>query len=569
MYKGIKLSSYLDMSFFKMNFDKINNYVKKAFKSSKPLGNTRLFYLTELNKKLDMNKDKIKWRGSKTAFKRKLELLLLKENDQASFEWVLQLLDRKDINEEEVLSFLSSISDGKFCFKYILAEADDIFSYSDEAFAAIKGYIDDDNWLKNIMNIKAREDVCKIIAKIEKSYNSGTCTLASLIEEFTRLLNILKRSSLRTDAVARIIVTINESIEKINLKDTFIDKDDSYYIEFIDLLKKLDKVINSSPTNKLTNDLVNSDFNLDIGRSYNDKLNYGSSKIPFVYQDTPIIALDGEESLDLDSVFSIDKEGDLYFFNVYVSDVPSFLGENRELSINAYKQGTSFYLRDNGKNINYDMLPAKLSHDYLSMLSKDVSLKPKSVISFQFVIDNNGNVCSSSVSRNKVVVDYNLTSYDASRILNKKEINTKVDRSIYLLRDLCKVISSTTTKPYLANLWKVSVDDMIALPSLLVSYYVAGELDFGIYRENGIYTKNPSNSEIYLNSSAPLRRYVDDINLAILLEQKNLQRFNRDDFRYLENNIDEVIGHLNEQNFLSKYIEKNNSLVKKYYLKRD
>ena len=74
MYKGIKLSSYLDMSFFKMNFDKINNYVKKAFKSSKPLGNTRLFYLTELNKKLDMNKDKIKWRDTKTAFKRNLEL---------------------------------------------------------------------------------------------------------------------------------------------------------------------------------------------------------------------------------------------------------------------------------------------------------------------------------------------------------------------------------------------------------------------------------------------------------------------------------------------------------------
>ena len=51
MYKGIKLSSYLDMSFFKMNFGKIDSYVKKVFKSSKPLGNTRLFYLTELNKK--------------------------------------------------------------------------------------------------------------------------------------------------------------------------------------------------------------------------------------------------------------------------------------------------------------------------------------------------------------------------------------------------------------------------------------------------------------------------------------------------------------------------------------
>ena len=62
---------------------------------------------------------------------------------------------------------------------------------------------------------------------------------------------------------------------------------------------------------------------------------------------------------------------------------------------------------------------------------------------------------------------------------------------------------------------------------------------------------------------------MDDINLAILLEQKGLQSFNKDDFRYLENNFDEIIEHLNEQNFLDKYIENNNALVKKYYLKRD
>lgn len=569
MHKTIKLSSYLDISFFKMNFDKINNYVEKVFKNSNSLGTTRLFYLTELNKMLDMNKDKIKWRDTKTAFKRKLELLLLRENNQITFDFVLQLLDKEDIKEEEILSFLSSISDGKFCFRYIFTKLDDIFSYSDDVFATIKKYIDDDEWLKNIMNIKASEDVCKIIAKIEKSYSSNTHTLVSLTEEFTKLLNILKRTSLKADIVAKIIVTINEGVNKINLKDAFIDKDDACYREFINILKELDKVINSNPTNKLTNNLINSDFNLEIGKSYNDKLNYVSSYTSFIYQDTPIIALDSEKSLDLDSVFSIDKEDDLYFFNVYVSDVPSFFRENRELSINAYRQGTSFYLRDNGKNINYDMLPEKLSHGYLSMLSKDISLTPKSVISFQFVIDNNGNICSTSVSRNKIMVDYNLTGSDASRILNKKVISSKVDKSIYQLKDLCKVISFTTTRPYLANLWKATVDDMIALPSILVNYYVAGELDFGIYRVNGIYTKNPSDNEFYLNSSAPLRRYVDDINLAILLEQKNLQRFNRDDFRYLENNIDEVIGHLNEQNFLSNYIEKNNSLVKKYYLKRD
>ena len=80
--------------------------------------------------------------------------------------------------------------------------------------------------------------------------------------------------------------------------------------------------------------------------------------------------------------------------------------------------------------------------------------------------------------------------------------------------------------------------------------------------------KKPIN-DIYITGSAPLRRYVDDINLAILLEQKGLQSFNKNDFRYLENNFDEVIEHLNERNSLDKYIEKNNALVKKYYLKRD
>ncbi len=244
-----------------------------------------------------------------------------------------------------------------------------------------------------------------------------------------------------------------------------------------------------------------------------------------------------------------------------------FLGQNRDLSINSYNQGMSYYLRNKGNTINYDMLPTNLSHEYLSMLSKDVSLRAKDAIVFRFVIDKNGNICSSSVNRNKVIVDYNLTSNDAIRILDKEKVSSKVDKSIYLLRDLCKIISVSSTKQYLSNLSKVTIDDMIALPSLLVNYYLSEELEFGIYSENGTYTSKPV-SDIYITGSAPLRRYVDDINLAILLEQKGLQSFAKDDFRYLENNIDEVIEHLNCQNFLDKYIEKNNALVKKYYLKR-
>ena len=89
-----------------------------------------------------------------------------------------------------------------------------------------------------------------------------------------------------------------------------------------------------------------------------------------------------------------------------------------------------------------------------------------------------------------------------------------------------------------------------------------------MFYEKGSYIKIPSATTPYLRAGAPLRRYADDINLALFLEQENLQHFNADDFRYLENNFDEVLEHLNEQNLLDKYIKNNNSLVKQYYLKK-
>ena len=59
-----------------------------------------------------------------------------------------------------------------------------------------------------------------------------------------------------------------------------------------------------------------------------------------------------------------------------------------------------------------------------------------------------------------------------------------------------------------------------------------------------------------------------ELRLYILLEQENLQRFARDDFRYLENNLEEIVDHLNEQDSIEKYIRKNNEIVKKYCLKK-
>ena len=114
-----------------------------------------------------------------------------------------------------------------------------------------------------------------------------------------------------------------------------------------------------------------------------------------------------------------------------------------------------------------------------------------------------------------------------------------------------------------------SVNDMIAFPSVLVNLYLAKKFAFGMFYENSTYIMNPATDTPYLRGSAPLRRYADDINLAIFLEQENLQRFNRDDFRYLENNFEEIIEYLNERNDIDKYIKYNNSFVKKLLLKKE
>ena len=114
-----------------------------------------------------------------------------------------------------------------------------------------------------------------------------------------------------------------------------------------------------------------------------------------------------------------------------------------------------------------------------------------------------------------------------------------------------------------------TINDMIAFPSVLVNLYLAEKLVFGMFYENSTYIMNPAKDTPYLRGGAPLRRYADDINLAIFLEQENLQRFNRDDFRYLENNFEEIIEYLNERNDIDKYIKYNNSFVKKHLLKKE
>lgn len=281
-----------------------------------------------------------------------------------------------------------------------------------------------------------------------------------------------------------------------------------------------------------------------------------------------IISIDDSTSPDLDGAFSIEKMDDITILNVYISDVPSFLKENRKLSEEAYLRGNSFYIRNFSKdrkylnNTNIDMIPSYISHKFLS-LNKGY---PKNTICFKFIIGQNGEIYSRDVSRKRIIVTDKLTPEDASHLLTTNDNYGPLQEDLRNYQSLVKNISNNSNDLYLKRLWFNRVSDIVGLPSVLVNYYIGHEADFAIYRENGQYVKKYENNP-YTHSSTPLRRFVSDINLAFFLNQNGVVNFNEADLNYVENNIDSIIAHLNEQDKLVNFVDKNPNFVKKYLKK--
>ena len=556
----INLIDFLDMDYFKNNFSKISQYLETIKDKDEMLDEETYSILEKINKTIDNNIDDIRQKKSFVDFKLDLELLLLKNRTQDNpvyYEYIVKLLDKGIIKETcDISSFDYKNENCKYIMKTILSNIDNIFDFDTNNLNLIKEYIKDDKWFNNYIKPKSIIYATDIINEIEFYLINGL-ELSVVLEKFNQIFKILKVSSLNTEIVAKLIINLDICKKKANINS-----------DLKDVLKNIEEILDSIYTNKMTKKFFNQELDLDIGHSFLKALDYSDDNLSTFQKKTPIITLDDIASPDLDSAFSIRKSDGVYIFDVFVTDVPSFLGRNRDLSINAYKQGTSFYLKDGRiSNVNCDMLPKELAHDYLSMLSKKTSKTFKDSICFNFIINKEGVVELHDICRRKLCVDFNLTKNDAKKILKERKAITLLDKSIKMLSDLTKLVTNTSDKKYLSSLKNKDVNAMIAFPSMLINYYLVQELDFGIYRENGFYTSNPS-SDIYLRGSAPLRRYADDINLAILLEQKGLQSFAKDDFRFLENNLEEIIEHLNEQELIEKYIDRNNDLVKKYYLKK-
>ena len=556
MGKKIKLQAFLNIDFLLDYAERLNGYIKNILNKNERFSSEEISLLKMINKMLDDEEKNIKWFHGLNDLKANLELFLFRENENCDvFEAVRYFLQKQELTKDELLVAVQVIYDYKFLTRKFVKNTN-IFDLIEIDFNSLNNIVDK-NWLNGYVSNKVGLTISSYVNELNKILDKES-DYASACDKFQKILIVLKNKHLKSNVVKNIILIMNKYKEKLDINNS--------NIEFLDVFNEIEHIVNTNALYSLTNKFINDEVKIDLGQTYFDTISYDADKLPFLIKQAPIISLDSTNSPDLDSAFSIRKDKDLYLFNVYVTDVPSFLSNNRELSINSYRQGTSFYIRDGDKNINYDMLPKVLSHDYLSMLK---SKKPKNAICFQFVFNNDGKMEECKVSRNKVIVDANLFATDALKILKQKKQLTLVDKSIFMMQELTKKVANNSDKVNMRSLEAGTVNDMIAFPSVLVNLYLAEKLAFGMFYENSAYIMNPTKDTPYLRSSAPLRRYADDINLAIFLEQENLQRFNRDDFRYLEKNFEEIIEYLNKRNVIDRYIKYNNSFVKKLLLKKE
>ena len=189
----------------------------------------------------------------------------------------------------------------------------------------------------------------------------------------------------------------------------------------------------------------------------------------------------------------------------------------------------------------------------------------KDAIEFAFEFGLGGEFYSCCVDRKRIRINENLSPDNAKKMIISMDDSGVIGDSLKNYRELCWLVSKGSSDKYLSKLNCNRIGDLVAFPSVLVNYYIGYMADFVIYRNNGVYTTWVSNDgHKYAHSVTPIRRFVSNINLAFFLEQYRVVSFLDKDLYYVQDNIDEIVMHLNERDKLSKFVEKNSSLVKKY-----
>lgn len=281
--------------------------------------------------------------------------------------------------------------------------------------------------------------------------------------------------------------------------------------------------------------------------------------------DKRIITIDRAGTKAFDGAFSIEKDRRGYRLTVYITDVPTFLMHNINLAREAYYRGQSIYLKDvNTRERKWNMIPSELYNNTLSLKQ----CFSRNAIEFTFEVDKNGKVYERSIDRKEIVVTNSLTIEQAKKVMQQEKPNSELRQDLERYSNLCRLMSKHVLHKS-AKITDLSnpnnlMDSIVRYPSILVNKYIGEEADFAIYRANGVYTKEKNEKDPYTHSSSPLRNFVSNINLAFFLNQNGIVLYPEKHLHFVEDNIDTIIGHLNQIDSLAKLVEENPKFIRKY-----
>ena len=278
-----------------------------------------------------------------------------------------------------------------------------------------------------------------------------------------------------------------------------------------------------------------------------------STELYETIDDKKIISIDIPGTLCLDNAFSIEKDGNGYILDVYVTDVVTFLNYNRPLAEEAYKKASSHYYETSKGVVRVSMLPDELSNNLLSLNHNGY----KNVIHFVFNIDSFGIIQNHNIKLSRIRKKFPLTYKGAESVLKDNTLYPAYD-SLINLREIAPVVLDN----FGYNNAVTDIDAMSALPSLMVNRLIAYDADTAIYKnsKSGTYTKRRSLTSA---SATPLRNFSSDINLALYLYQYKLGNISDRDVYMIKDNFPKIIKHFNDIEYIDRYVKK---LVKNHII---
>ncbi len=344
-------------------------------------------------------------------------------------------------------------------------------------------------------------------------------------------------------------------INKINLKNnlgSFTVEDYENILSKIDnIYKQVDK--NYEKKEKIKESIENGKINIKRTQPYFENVNYQSDGYTLV-QNEKIITIN-KNIYNKNSAFCIRKDGNNYLLKIYITDVPTFLSNNKQIAISAYKRGENMYLRDKDKTLLIPMLP-------LFLTKKNLSLNMyynKNAIEFTFIIDKYGNILSKNIDKKFFKIGEDLTVEHAKEVIDSSE-DTLLRYCLRNYYDLCKIMAQSD------NVSKINGNGdnyLVNLPLRLVDDYVASELNLGVFRAQNSYTKENTGK---LFASSPLSKYCSNINLTLFLEQNGIHICDENDLCYVEEHIDDIINHLNDREEIKDFVINNYDFCKKFVI---